>query len=169
MTSEDGNKAARGLGETTLEITVALGMMALGLLVIYDSLRLGMRWADDGPQPGYFPFYIGLLLTVSCGLVVLRALMRGRNGRLFAEYAHLRSISALLLPFAVFIVAIYGLGIYVAAALFIAYCMRRMGAHGWGLVVAVALPTVAILFLLFEVWFKLPLVKGPLEAALGFA
>lgn len=169
MTSEDGVKAERGLGEKAVEIVVALGMMALGLLVIVDSVRLGMRWADDGPEPGYFPFYIGLILAASCALVVVRALLAGRNTRVFAEYGHLRSIAALLLPFALFIGGIYVLGIYVASVLFIAYCMRRMGGHGWGLIAAVSLITMGTLFMLFEVWFKLPLVKGPLEAALGFA
>jgi len=27
---------------------------------------------------------------------------------------------------------------------------------------------VLLLFLMFEIWFKVPLIKGPIEAALGF-
>jgi putative tricarboxylic transport membrane protein len=29
------------------------------VLVLVDSLRVGIGWADDGPRSGYFPFYIG--------------------------------------------------------------------------------------------------------------
>ena len=47
----------------TLEIVVAGLLFALGALVMFDSVRLGARWADDGPQAGYFPFYIGLLIS----------------------------------------------------------------------------------------------------------
>ena len=34
-----------------------------GAIVIVDSLRVGITWADDGPRAGYFPFYIGCLLA----------------------------------------------------------------------------------------------------------
>ena len=48
-----------------MEIAVALALFATGALVLIDSYRLGAGWADDGPQSGYFPFYIGLLLCIS--------------------------------------------------------------------------------------------------------
>jgi surface polysaccharide O-acyltransferase-like enzyme len=61
------------------------------------------------------------------------------------------------------------LGIYVASALFIAFFMRFLGKYGWSRIVAVSVGTMVVFFLMFEVWFKVPLPKGPLEAAFGFA
>ena len=39
-------------------------LVILALIVIDDSIRVGIGWADDGPRAGYFPFYIGLMLLV---------------------------------------------------------------------------------------------------------
>ena len=54
-----------GISTRTMEIAVALILFAVGALVVFDSVRLGASWGDDGPQSGYFPFYIGLLLCLS--------------------------------------------------------------------------------------------------------
>jgi putative tricarboxylic transport membrane protein len=48
-----------------------------------------------------------------------------------------------------------------------AYFMARHGKHAWWVTAAVALGLPAVLFMMFEVWFKTPLPKGPLEALLG--
>jgi hypothetical protein len=61
------------------ELLVALFLMALAVLVITDSLRVGISWADDGPKAGYFPFYIGVLLFGSSGWVALTTLLKWRK------------------------------------------------------------------------------------------
>ena len=38
------------------ELGVAALLIAVGALVVFDSVRLGTGWADDGPRSGYFPF-----------------------------------------------------------------------------------------------------------------
>jgi hypothetical protein len=47
--------------------------------------------------------------------------------------------------------------------------MRILGKYGWAKTVAVSVGVTVVFFLMFEVWFKVPLPKGPIEAALGFA
>jgi len=37
---------------------------------------LGITWADDGPRAGYFPFYIGCLLTFAGAYVAIQTLLR---------------------------------------------------------------------------------------------
>lgn len=170
MQTEGDAPERGGISERVLEIAMALVLLAIGGLVVVDSLRLGMRWADDGPQAGYFPFYIGLILSLASAFVLVRAVIGRSPGKAaLVEREHLRSILALMVPYAAYAACIYLLGFYVASLAFIGYCMRRMGRHGWGLIAAVSVVTTLLLFLLFEVWFKLPLLKGPLEAALGFA
>ena len=60
---------------------VAALLVAVALLVIADSLRVGIGWADDGPRSGYFPFYIGLLLLASSGSVLISTQLRWRGRR----------------------------------------------------------------------------------------
>ncbi|MDP2135579.1 MAG: tripartite tricarboxylate transporter TctB family protein, partial [Sulfuritalea sp.] len=61
-----------GLRRRGPEAGVALLLMAIGLVVIYDSLRVGIEWADDGPRAGYFPFYIGCMLAGSSAWTLAR-------------------------------------------------------------------------------------------------
>jgi hypothetical protein len=155
-----------------VEKAFCLLTLALGLLVIVDSRRIGAGWADDGPQSGYFPFYIGLALVVSSA-VLLGSSFRGRasaaaeGGAAFVTGEALVRIWGVLWPLVLFVALIAPLGIYVAAALFIAFFMWRHGDHGivGGFITPIAVPAIA--FLMFERWFKVPLPKGPLEAILG--
>ena len=152
----------------TLELTVAALLFIFGAIVIYDSVRLGARWADDGPQAGYFPFYIGLLICLATAVVFIRALGdKATAAKAFVGRGALRQVMWMLVPSIIYVILIRPIGIYVASTLFVGYFMRWLGRYPWVTTVAVAVGVSAAFFLLFEVWFKLPLPKGPLESWLG--
>jgi putative tricarboxylic transport membrane protein len=131
-------------------------------------VRLGARWAEDGPQAGYFPFYIGLLVCVSAAINFAMALVNRRDAeRDFVELDKLKLVLAVLVPSALYVALVSWTGIYVASALFIAFFMRWLGKYVWWKVAAVSVGTVVVFFLIFEVWFLVPLPKGPLENLLG--
>ena len=139
-----------------------------GAIVVFDSVRLGARWAEDGPQAGYFPFYVGLLVCLSAAVNFLMALVNRRDaGRDFVELDKLKLVLAVLVPAAVYVAAISWVGIYVSSALFIAFFMRWLGKYPWWKVAVVSVGTMVAFFLIFEVWFLVPLPKGPLENLLG--
>lgn len=150
------------------EIAVALLFGALGGVVIHDSLRLGAKWASDGPQAGYFPFYIGVILCVSAAMILLRALtIRPEHNRAFVEVGQLKLVLTLLVPSAIYVALIAWIGIYVASILFVGFFMRRLGRYAWWMAGAVSAGNSVVFFFVFEVWFRIPLPKGPLEALLG--
>jgi len=167
---DDGAAGAEAGAVATrwVEVAVALGLMALALLVIVDSLRVGSGWADDGPKAGYFPFYIGLILLGASAWTVVTQLRRWHRLEVFAERAQLRSVAAVMGPMVVFVALIKVIGLYVASALLIGWFMHRHGQHRLAtkLMVPVAVPLVV--FLVFERWFLVPLPKGPLEALFGY-
>ena len=153
-----------------MEIAVALLILMFGALVVFDSVRLGAKWADDGPQAGYFPFYIGLILCVASAVTVLRSFFdRALSKQAFVTRGQLRLVLAVLAPLVVYVSLIKFLGIYVASIAFIAWFMRRLGRYSWLMIVPVGVGTMLVFFLMFEIWFKVPLPKGHLEALLGFA
>ena len=169
MTDEKEAGDAKVDGSRGPEVGVAAFLLAIGALVVGDSLRVGIGWADDGPRSGYFPFYVGLFLIGASGWTLLRALLgRSPLKARFATRAQLSQVLAVLLPMVVYVAAIAGLGIYVASFALIAYFMKRHGRYGWPLTVAVSAGVPIAFFLLFERWFLVLLPKGPLEAALGF-
>ncbi|CAD5373679.1 Tripartite tricarboxylate transporter TctB family protein [Rubrivivax sp. A210] len=149
------------------ELLTALGLAALALTVITDSLRVGTGWADDGPRSGYFPFYIGLALLGASLWTAGVQLWQWRKLQPFAERAQLRMVMAVLLPMVVYVALIRVSGIYIASALLIGYFMRRHGRHGLALTAGVALGVPLAVFAVFERWFLVPLPKGPLAALLG--
>jgi hypothetical protein len=168
MQHED--QAGSGLvSKRKVDVVVALLLVGVGALVIIDSLRLGIGWAADGPQSGYFPFYIGVLMVVaSLGTVCVTLFGRDQGHGAFVERAQFRDVLKVFVPAAVFVGLIGFIGIYVASALFIAAFMRWLGKFRWRTIVIVAVAVPFALFLLFEIWFLVPLPKGPLEDLLGY-
>ena len=157
------------IGSRGPELGVAAFLMGLAGLVIFDSLRVGIGWADDGPKSGYFPFYIGLILLVASGSVLVGELLRWRRASpAFAERGQLRSVLAILWPMVVYVALIGFTGIYVASTVLIAWFMWRHGKYRWIVTLPVAVAVPLVFFLVFERWFLVPLPKGPLERLLGF-
>lgn len=153
----------------TVEILVAVLFLVVAGLVIYDSNRVGFGWAPEGPEAGYFPFYIGVIIAIAGTANLLHALFSEELRRkAFVQRRQFHTVLQVLVPMAIYIGAIYMMGIYVASFLFIAIFMRWLGRFGWTRIAAVSVSVPVVLFLMFEVWFLVPLPKGPLETFLGY-
>ena len=151
-----------------VEIAVAAIILLFGAVVIFDSVRLGISWGDEGPKAGYFPFYVGLLICLSSVVTLVRA-VRLTSEESFVSRGQLKMVMSVLVPTTVYVCFIALLGIYVASVIYIAFFMWWLGKYDWLKIVPVALGVNVALFLMFEIWFKVPLPKGPLETALGLA
>jgi hypothetical protein len=156
------------------EIGVAFCFLVFGSIVVWDSHRLGASWGSDGPQAGYFPFYIGVFILVSSVINLVAALRSGARGdEGFVEWGQLKLILTVMVPSIIYVAAIdnpwYGLGFYTTSAVFIAFFMKLLGKYSWLKIVLVSVGTMVAFFVMFEIWFSVPLPKGPLEAAFGYA
>ncbi|MCY1354422.1 Tripartite tricarboxylate transporter TctB family protein [compost metagenome] len=145
-----------------VEIGLALFTAALGGIVMHGSLDIGIGWGDAGPEAGYFPFYIGLLLTTaSLGNLLLALLRRREMAAAFVGRQAFRQVLAVFLPIAVYVAAMPFTGIYLASVAFIAWFMWR-GRHGLPAIAAISCGAALASYLIFAVWFKVPLDAGPL-------
>jgi hypothetical protein len=132
-------------------------------------MRIGAGWAFDGPEAGYFPFYIGLIMFISSAMIFLTQIVTKTPDRTnFVDRSALWLVLRVLAPTIVFVVLIGYLGLYVAAGLFIIFFMWWLGKYPLLKAVPVGVVIPAILFWVFEIAFLIPLPKGPLEAALGY-
>jgi len=164
----EGREARPVLSTKSAEIIVSALFLLVGALVIYDSVRLGASWGADGPRPGYFPFYVGLIIVISALINLVRgAMIRPERDKPFVLAGQLRTVMAVLIPAVIYAAAIGWIGIYVSSTVFIAFFMRWLGKFGWWKVLAVSIGTMVAFFLIFERWFLVPLPKGPIEAFLG--
>jgi putative tricarboxylic transport membrane protein len=172
--SHIGEEGASGANEHTvstrfMDQVVAVMLMAVAALVMWDSMRIGAGWASDGPESGYFPFYVALLLFLSSlGTFVLNIVTKHPDRSNFVERTGLKSVMKVLIPTILYVVLIDFIGIYVSSAIFIAFFMAWLGKYPVQIIVPVAIGVPVFLFFMFEVWFLLPLPKGPLETMLGY-
>jgi len=167
--AHDHESAQAGTRTVLVELSVAAIIFALGALVAYDSYRLGSSWASDGPQSGYFPFYIGLFICICSTVVLAQGLLRLKTDRqVFVTPSQLKQVLVILLPSTVYVLGVQLIGIYVSSALFIGLFMRLAGKYSWIRSSAVGVGVSVSAFVMFEIWFKIPLPKGPLENLLGY-
>jgi putative tricarboxylic transport membrane protein len=156
------------VSERAIEIVVAFLIMALSVLVMVSNHRLGAQWAAEGPEAGYFPFYVGVSMFVASTIVFGKAVIGRARPRAFVTARQCRLVIALLVPTALYIAGTAWLGLYATSAAYLAYFMRVHGGYGAKLILPVAIGIPLVLFVVFEIWFLIPLPKGPLEAWLGY-
>jgi hypothetical protein len=170
-TPEPAAEERTGVPTFAVEAAVATLVLLMGLLVLFGSRKLGSGWTSDGPGAGYFPFYIGIILCISgAGVLYQSVFGKKRNHDIFVDGEQIRRVLAVLIPAIVFVGAIQVLGMYVASAVYIAGFMIVLGKYNKAKSIALALIISVVFFLMFEVWFKVPLAKGWLDplAFLGY-
>ena len=168
--SEDGDTGRSVVSVHAMEIVTALVIIAFAGVVMVANYRLGAGWDRNGPETGYFPFYVGVLLFISGAAILVGEVVRGGGAgrRSFVAVRPLLRVMQILIPTVVYVVAIAFIGIYVATAVFIAFFMMWLGRYRVFIAVPLGIGIAVALFLTFEVWFLVPLPKGPLEALLGY-
>jgi putative tricarboxylic transport membrane protein len=149
------------------DLTTAVVLMAGGVLVIWDSLRLGVGWGTDGPKSGFFPFWLGLILIVTCLVISMQAIRRA-DRTAFIPRGALTPVLKVLLPATGYVLSMHWIGLYVATTLYMAVYMRWIGRFPWLSVAVVSVVVSAVTFFVFEMWFLVPMPKGPLETYFGY-
>lgn len=155
----------------SVDAVVAALLTIVGIVVMVEARRLGASWTSDGPGAGYFPFYIGCILSIGgLGILYQALLSRNADKKGFVDAVQLRRVLSVLLPSAVYVGVIMLLGMYVASAIFIAAFMVWLGKYKPVRSVVLGVAVSAFFFVMFEVWFKVPLYKGALKplAFLGY-
>jgi hypothetical protein len=172
MTEQDKPIPAVGINITTrwAELAVALGLVFIGLIVVYDSHRVGIEWEADGPKSGYFPNFIGWILAVVGAGTMAQTLYKWKAlaGKVFVRHEELMPVLFVLAPTLVYVGLVAAIGIYASSLLFIAAFMRVQGKYGWVKTLSISAAVPVVVFLLFEIWFLVPLPKGPIEQMLGY-
>lgn len=158
-----------GLTHSLVDMIFAFVVFAVGVVMMIDNHRIGAGWADEGPESGYFPFRIGVILCIASIVVMLRALFgKQRNLGIFVSWERFKPVLLVLIPTTLYVLAIQFLGIYVASALFVGAFMRVMDRSSWLKILLISVGVNLLLFWMFEMQFMVPLPKGPLEALFGY-
>jgi putative tricarboxylic transport membrane protein len=153
----------------TVDIVVSLLLLALAALLCFDNWRTGIAWAPDGPQAGYFPFYLGLILSAASLYGLITSLVTGAGtAQTFLTRGQLRRVMQVFIPTLLFCLLTQWLGLYVASFLLIAGFMRIIGRIALWKSMLTAFLFAIIMFVTFDIAFDVIMPKGPLEAAFGY-
>lgn len=173
------------ISRRTAEIWTPVAVALVGAVVASESLTHDIGWNETGPGSGYFPFRVGLLLVAAAAIRLFQvrlnadttretrgtgsaSLERDASGPVnFVTREELRRSLSVLWPTVALVAAMIPLGCYVPSAAYLAWMMRRHGGRGWLVSAAYGGAVTISFFLVFDLWFRVPLAKGPVEAALG--
>lgn len=154
------------------EIATALATLGFGLVIVAGAREFGIGWDSSGPQPGAFPFYLGLLIALASAATIAGTIGRRLAGSatladIFLDAGQGRRVAAFFLPLLGFVVLSVFVGMYVAMVVYLVFAMRFQGAYGWLASLATAFGTAAFFYLTLEKFFQIGLLKGPVEALIG--
>ena len=79
---------------------------------------------------------------------------------MFVSLARLKLVLTVLIPALIYVFCVQYVGLYVASAVYIAVFMVWLGKYSWLKSISVGVLVNVSFFLMFEVWFKVPLWKG---------
>ncbi|WP_176695162.1 tripartite tricarboxylate transporter TctB family protein [Paracoccus haeundaensis] len=161
------------------EIGTAITTGALGVAAIIGAAELGTGWSDHGPQPGYFPFWVAIVLIGASLWNLVGALVAHRKAQRtppdplddpeepFLPRQNLIRIATFLGAMTAFVIGMLTVGFYVAATFYIGLTAWRQGGFRLWKGLAIGAGFAVSLYLIFETIFRIPLLKGPLEPLLG--
>ncbi|MBS7543888.1 tripartite tricarboxylate transporter TctB family protein [Ancylobacter oerskovii] len=163
------------ISRSTMDIAAACATAAVGAVVCYGATLNGTAWGSSGPEPGYFPFYVGCLIILGSAGTVVQTLLRraggrqehGAEGEAFLDGERLRTVVAFFLPIVAMAAISAWLGLYIGMGLYIFYALRVAAGFRTLPSLVSALAVVAVNFVIFEKLFMVPLLKGPVLEAFG--
>jgi len=154
--AEDSPPLARTL---TVDIWAMITLGAFSLVMAWDNYKTGMGWSEDGPQPGYFPFYLSVILVLASIYGVIKSLAEKRAGNVdvFVTRDQFKRVLLVLLPTVAFCV-----GLLTAGFMIFIGKLPVWKSVLTGLIFSVAM------FYIFEIKFDVIMPKGPFEALFGY-
>jgi hypothetical protein len=152
----------------TVDMVTSALLAAFAALMAFDNWRTGMSWAFDGPQAGYLPFYLSVILGGASLYGVGKAYLSRSEARdVFVTRDQLRRVLQVFVPTLLFIIVTQFLGIYIASFLLVAGFMRYVGRIAWWKCLVTSFVFTLAMFITFDIAFDVIMPKGPLEAAFG--
>jgi len=166
--SDESHEAESGPSQLLAENAFAVLTGAFGIIMLIGTLNVGIDWGIEGPRPGFFPFYLSLIIIIASIVNLVQVNLEGgvKSGT-FSNWEQLRRVLSVVVPSVAYVAFVPLLGIYVSSMLLIAVFMIWLGSYAvWAtLPIAIGIPVIA--YVVFERNFQIALPKGPIEFWLG--
>jgi putative tricarboxylic transport membrane protein len=166
--TEIAGTAAKGIvSRKTAELAFAALILIYGVILIIGALEMETGWGSSGPEAGYFPLRIGILIILAALAVLAKEAIRPGAAQRLVDPKAASNIILFALPLLALIAITPWAGLYLSAAGYLAVSIGLVGGVRWPKTFAISVLTTLAMFLLFEFAFRTPLPKGPLGPLLG--
>jgi hypothetical protein len=166
---EDEDTSPAVAGRRPVEVVTLGILLAFALLLAWDNWRTGIGWESTGPKPGYFPFYVAMIMAGACIWGLAREIFFAHDAsEPFVRRAQFKRVMQVFLPTLAFVPVTQVLGLYVASFFLIAGFMIYVGRIRPWIAVVTGYVFSAVMFVTFEIAFDVIMPKGPLERLLGY-
>ena len=136
-------------------------LLASGLAFAFGALRNYAYWGENGPGPGFLPFWLGVVIAVLATLLLVGALRARDPGEPWLPRGDgLRRLLLVLGVTAALVALLSTLGMVLATVLFLVVLLRGLDRQSWPVTLAVALATAGFDWLVFTHWLRVPLPVG---------
>ena len=150
----------------------AAALVAVAAVAMFDSRATALfdtsGRSPGGIGPGFYPFWAAAVMAFG-GLIVLFRTVRSEasTGAVFESRDAIGSLVKLVGPMLVATTAMVWLGFYLVTCLYMGFFARYIGRYGWVWVALIAVLVPAVIYLAFELGFRVRLPKSTLYD-LGF-
>lgn len=147
------------------ERVVAALSVLLGIAILWQAWRMEYL-TELGPGPGFFPLWLGLILTGLSSAWLLSVLWRATSEadrRFFPEWHGLRRILLVMGALIAVSLAMEFVGFQLAMFVFAASVLTALGWRGWGLTAVLSVALSAGVYHTFTRWLDVRLPQASIE------
>ena len=158
---QEGSEKTGGLVDVKkAEFAVALFLGIVGLTAVYQGIDLGPGWSGGGPEPGFLPFSLGIIIAAASVVILLQARLRATGGTIFEQKEEIIELVRVGLPMLVAIVLVETAGFYMMVVAYSAGFIIWYGRYRWYMVIPLAILFAYVLFQVLENFFRIFMPKS---------
>jgi hypothetical protein len=139
-------------------------LFASGLAICFVSILYGLGSLYN-PGSGFMPFLTGAVISFFSGIGFIRSTIGRKQGEGWSSVLrglNWRNPLIILVSLTAYALLLKFLGFFLCTCFFIAFLFKTIAPHRWSVVIGGALLTAIASYVIFEIWLKAQLPKGPL-------
>lgn len=149
----------------TAELVMAIFLAIASIGIMVKAAELSIGWIPKrGPGAGAWPFWLALIMLLSCFATIFRWVRRAtpesRSEEQFMSAHTLALVGVTVGALLGLLIGTVTIGIYFSLLAFVFFYVKILGRHGWGISIVLTIATPVVIFMLFEWALTIPLPKG---------
>ena len=136
------------------EFAAALIIGLVGLVATYKSVELGPGWGDSGPEPGFLPFSLGVIIMIASVVILIQARSRATAGTIFERKEEIVEVVRVGLPILVVGMFMETIGFYLMVVVYGAGFIIWYGRYRWYAAIPAVLLFMYGLYRILEGFFR---------------